>query len=215
MKHLKKYKQFYEDATCDASNTSGMGAVVSSQPGALPGDTGTEGSGDIVIVYDSKSKKRKKGGPSQVSDLRDLEPVKTNKIEESLKEEEEKIKDCLVELFDEHFNFAQIQYKDDRIVITLYKRKRKKIAVEESYLINIKFDKDGFYPPKLTFKTELNEYDKSIIELVEDATNKIVNTIDYTTGNFTIMINATENEGNFDKIYYSCFTHIYIHLFKN
>lgn len=94
MKHLKKYKQFYEDAaTCDASNTSGMGAVVSSQPGALPGDTGTSGSGDIGIVYDSKSKKRKKGGPSQVSDLRDLEPVKTNKIEESLKEEEEKIKD--------------------------------------------------------------------------------------------------------------------------
>lgn len=78
-----------------------------------------------------------------------------------------------------------------------------------------KYNKDGFYPPKLTFKTELTEYDKSIIELVEDASNKIINTIPYTKGNFTIMVVVTENEGNFGEIFYSCFTKIYIKLFKN
>ena len=76
-------------------------------------------------MYDNKSKKRKKGGPSQVSDLRDLKPVKTNKIEESLKEEEEKIKDCLVELFDEHFRFIQIQDKGNNISIELLKRQKR------------------------------------------------------------------------------------------
>jgi hypothetical protein len=129
--------------------------------------------------------------------------------------EEEKIKDCLVELFDEHFRFIQIQDKGNNISIELLKRQRKKVAIEEDYLINVEFNKDGFYPPKLTFKTELTEYDKSIIELVEDASNKIINTIPYTKGNFTIMVVVTENEGNFGEIFYSCFTKIYIKLFKN
>jgi hypothetical protein len=216
MNHLKKYTQFYEDATCDTSNTTGMCAVVSSQPGTQAGDTGSIGSGDIGIVYDNKSKKGKKGGPSQVSDLRDLKPAKTNKIEESLKEEEEKIKDCLVELFDKHFRFIQIQDKGDKISIELLKRERKKIAVEDDYLINVKFDKvDGFYPPSLTFKTELNEYDKNIVEIVEDASNKIMNTVPYSKGNFSIMVVVNENEGNFGELFYSCRTQIYINLFKD
>ena len=84
MKYLKFYKKFCEDggetATADASNTSGMGAVVAAQPGSLPGTFGTDGSGDIGFTF--KKERRKKGKPSEVSDLRDLEPVKVNKIKE-------------------------------------------------------------------------------------------------------------------------------------
>ena len=94
MKYLKRYDKFFEDgegggavagggvATANASNTAGMGAVVSAQPGAFAGTAGTTGSGDVgfVLGYDPK-KKRKKGDPSQVSDLRDLKEVDTKKAD--------------------------------------------------------------------------------------------------------------------------------------
>ncbi len=82
MRYLKSYKKFYEDggtATANASNTSGMGAVVAAQPGSLPGTFGTDGSGDVGVALKS-NKKRKKGNPSEVSDLRDLDVE--NDIEE-------------------------------------------------------------------------------------------------------------------------------------
>lgn len=82
MKHLKSYKLFLEDAVATASSCAGMGAVVSAQPGTLPGTTGTTGSGDVSFYLTSGKKRRKKGNPSQVSDMRDLAPVKTNKIEQ-------------------------------------------------------------------------------------------------------------------------------------
>ena len=67
---IKKWQEFLEDATA-TSTTAGMGAVTSAQPGALPGTTGTEGSGDVSFTF--KKEKRKKGGPSEVTDMRDLE----------------------------------------------------------------------------------------------------------------------------------------------
>lgn len=80
-----KFKEFIsEDADATASGVSGMGAVVSAQPGALPGTTGTTGSGD-VSTYLYSPKKRKKGNPSQVTDLRDLAPAKVNKVKENKK----------------------------------------------------------------------------------------------------------------------------------
>ena len=85
MKHLKSYNKFNEDANITASSTAGMGAVVSAQPGALPGTTGTTGSGDISFYF--KKQKRKKGNASQVSDLRDLKPEKTNVVKEGLNQE--------------------------------------------------------------------------------------------------------------------------------
>jgi hypothetical protein len=98
MKYLKKYNKFFEDgdgggstgsgdATANAS-TSGMGAVVSAQPGALPGDTGTSGSGDIGFTF--KKKKRKKGDPSEVSDMRDLEDSsdEITKLDENYSEQD-------------------------------------------------------------------------------------------------------------------------------
>jgi hypothetical protein len=88
MKYLKKYDKFFEDgegggvATANASNTAGMGAVVSAQPGAFAGTTGTTGSGDVGFVLGANpKKKRKKGNPSQVSDLRDLKEVDTEKTD--------------------------------------------------------------------------------------------------------------------------------------
>jgi hypothetical protein len=48
----------------------------------ITGTTGTTGSGDVgfVLGYNPK-KRRKKGGPSQVSDLRDLKEVDTEKAD--------------------------------------------------------------------------------------------------------------------------------------
>ena len=79
MKHLKKYKSFLEDGTATVTaTTAGMGDVVNSQPGDLPGTTGTKGSGDITsYLFDKKGKKIKKGSPSQVSDARFLAPAKS------------------------------------------------------------------------------------------------------------------------------------------
>ncbi len=73
MKYLLNYDDFFED---------GMGAVVSSDPGALPGTTGTEGSGDIGFVLKGDKDKNKKGDPSEVSDLRYLKKSKVNKIDD-------------------------------------------------------------------------------------------------------------------------------------
>jgi hypothetical protein len=93
MKYLKKYQKFFEDgegggvATANASNTAGMGPVVAAQVGPLPGVPGTSGSGDIGFGLGSGEpikRKRKKGKPSQVSDLRDLKEEETNTVDESL-----------------------------------------------------------------------------------------------------------------------------------
>lgn len=74
MRKIKRYKEFLENAVATASSTAGMGAVTAAQPGALAGTTGIEGSGDVGFTF--KKEKRKKGDPSQVTDMRDLAPVK-------------------------------------------------------------------------------------------------------------------------------------------
>jgi hypothetical protein len=100
MKYLKLYQKFFEDgegggsagvATANASNTAGMGAVVAAQVGPFPGVPGSSGSGDIGFGLGSGEpikRKRKKGKPSQVSDLRDLKEEDTNTVDESLGWEE-------------------------------------------------------------------------------------------------------------------------------
>jgi len=76
---IKKYKEFFEDATANGT-TSGAGSVVPSQPGVLPGTTDTTGSGDITNTLSVKS--NKKGDPSEVSDLRYLKKVNINRIKD-------------------------------------------------------------------------------------------------------------------------------------
>lgn len=129
MKYLKKYQKFFEDGDGGSSGsgdvsanikTSGMGSVISAQPGKLPGTFGTDGSGDIGFTF--KKERRKKGDPSQVSDLRDLKDVKTNKvvdIKESIsfdsftQEEKDAINDSLINLEDDGFNLYLVE-KDKR-----------------------------------------------------------------------------------------------------
>ena len=95
MKYLKKYQKFFEDgegggaaasggtAYADAG-IAGMGAVVNAQPGQFAGTTGTTGSGDVGFGLGATKKgKRKKGKPSQVTDLRDLKEEETNNVDES------------------------------------------------------------------------------------------------------------------------------------
>lgn len=89
MKYLKQYQKFFEDGEgggTAAANASiaGMGSVVAAQPSALPGVPGASGSGDIgfglggvqtktpISTFNGKKKKKKKGDPTEVSDLRDL-----------------------------------------------------------------------------------------------------------------------------------------------
>ena len=78
MKYIKRFTQFNEGAFVTAA-VGGMGDVIASQPGAVPGTTGTTGSGDIPVVLKTRPR-RKKGNPSQVCDARDLAPVKINRV---------------------------------------------------------------------------------------------------------------------------------------
>jgi hypothetical protein len=83
MKYLKRYNKFFEDGTAcaNASNTGGMGAVSAATPGVIAGTTGLDGSGDVGFILGSNKKKRKKGNPSEVSDLRDLKDSNIKKVE--------------------------------------------------------------------------------------------------------------------------------------
>lgn len=76
---------------------------------------------------------------------------------------------------------------------------RKDLENKYEYSISNKFNKEGFYPPILSSnfidgikKTEFSEYDKSLIELVEDASNKIINTINSIKGDFFIMVSPID-----------------------
>jgi len=116
MRYLKPYKKFNEDGNATVSaSTSGMGSVSAAQPGALPGTTGIDGSGDLGFTF--KKERRKKGDPSEVTDMRDLKPAKGITKVEDIKEskykydesrdqfEEDKsfISDTLLELQDRGF----------------------------------------------------------------------------------------------------------------
>ncbi len=118
MKKIKNYKQFFEDVTSTAS-TTGMESVSSAQPGALAGNTGTTGSGDLGFVF--KKEKRKSGKPNEVSDMRDLEPAKdithlkesldfSHRIPELNPDIKSIVEECLVELTDEGFELNMLKY---------------------------------------------------------------------------------------------------------
>lgn len=79
-------------ATANAGNVCGMGAVVSAQPGAMPGTTGTTGSGDygnglyptqkqsgLGNLFKKISKSRKKKGQKALLSFSDYTKRKKNK----------------------------------------------------------------------------------------------------------------------------------------
>ncbi len=94
MKYIKGYQKFFEDgvASANASTTAGAGPVSNAVVGSLPGVPDGSGSGDSTFTLGGVATKQpidgfsdasiKKGGPSEVSDARYLEPVKTNVVKD-------------------------------------------------------------------------------------------------------------------------------------
>ena len=133
MKYLKLFTQFKENAATTAT-TGGMCAVSAAQPGGLPGTTGTEGSGDPGFTF--KKEERKKGDPTEVTDMRDLAPAKDITKVEDIKESDvgirirprdpaydpktlNMINDCLIELYDLDFELTMMDYDKQRFSVDL------------------------------------------------------------------------------------------------
>jgi len=210
MKHLKRYKAFLEDGTATATaTTAGMGAVSNAQPGALPGQTGTTGSGDVSFyMLDKKGKKIKKGTPSEVSDARYLEPSKgITKVEESYKlteEENSLVEDCLVELIDMGFEMkdykidsedeeydidddTQGSFKSQEIRISLFKQVEK--IWRGNLQLRYSFDKNEVYKKNISTlrpNRELEDYESEIVDGVEEASHKLINHLEYTSGDLVV-----------------------------
>ena len=210
MKHLKRYKAFLEDGTATATaTTAGMGAVSNAQPGALAGTTGTDGSGDISFyMLDKKGKKIKKGNPSEVSDARYLAPAKgITKLKESYKlteEENSLVEDCLVELIDMGFEMKEYKidsedeeydidddtqgsFKSQEIRISLFKQ------VEKLWRGNLQlryaFNKNEVYKKNISTlrpNRELEDYESEIVDAVEEASHKLINHLEYTSGDLMV-----------------------------
>ena len=123
MRYIKSYKKFQENAVSTASSTAGSGPVVSATVGSLPGVGAMDGSGDPSFYLRTKSK-RKKGKPSEVTDLRDLAPAKgVTHVKESDvtigirprdpaydPETLNMINNCLIELYDQDFELNFMDY---------------------------------------------------------------------------------------------------------
>jgi hypothetical protein len=224
MKHLKKYKSFLEDgnAAANASTTAGMGAVSNAQPGALAGTTGTEGSGDVSFyMLDKKGKKIKRGTPSEVSDARYLEPAKgITKVEESKLDVEEVniIEECLQELYDMGFEINEYNldsedeeydidddnygtFKSQEIRISVYKQVEK--IWRGNLNLKYSFDKNEVYKKHISTLrpggSELESYESEIVEVAEDACNKLINHLEYTSGVLTVYFEAPGQMANWNK----------------
>ena len=130
MRYIKSYKKFQENAVSTASSTAGSGPVVSATVGSLPGVGAMDGSGDSSFYLRTKSQ-RKKGKPSEVTELRDLAPAKGVT---HLKESEmvirprdpaydpntrNMINDCLIELYDLDFELTMMDYDKQRLSVDL------------------------------------------------------------------------------------------------
>lgn len=100
MKWIKYFKNF-ENASGNTS-TAGMGGVSSPGVSSTSVSASTPGSGDLGFTFKEKSRKRKKGNPSEVSDLRDLEVGVLSKNETlSLSQYREWSKHANIEFYDE------------------------------------------------------------------------------------------------------------------
>jgi len=210
MKYLKRYKAFLEDGTATATaTTAGMGAVSNAQPGALAGTTGTSGSGDVSFyMLDKKGKKIKKGTPSEVSDARYLAPAKgITKVEESYKlteEENSLVEDCLVELIDMGFEMKEYKidsedeeydidddtqgsFKSQEIRISLFKQVEK--LWRGNLQLRYSFDRNEVYKKNISTlrpNRELEDYELEIVDAVEEASHKLINHLEYTSGDLMV-----------------------------
>jgi hypothetical protein len=211
MKYLKIYKLFLEDGeggtiagSGDAgfstggnayanATIAGMGNITNAIVGDLPGVPGVSGSGDVTVV--SKRCKRKKGNPIQVTDLRDLDEVETNKIEESAIISGDEIseydlniiRDSLLELNDIGFNLIQIHsdktIDTEKINICLeIKTNRMNKGIRLHYLFNsdIIINKNekilggGINGDKL-INHMLNEFEQKIVDVCDYDIHQLMN----------------------------------------
>lgn len=124
MNKIKSFRDFLENAAVSASSTAGLGPVVSATVGSIPGGGPMNGSGDVSFFLNDRRRRRKKGNPSQVSDMRDLT---RSKEVTHLKESDmtggviprhpdhdpatrNMIDICLVELYDLDFDLVFMNY---------------------------------------------------------------------------------------------------------
>lgn len=235
MKHLKKYKAFLEDGTATATaTTAGMGAVSNAQPGALPGTTGTTGSGDVSFyMLDKKGKKIKKGTPSEVSDARYLAPAEgiTKVKEAKLDEEANMIEECLQELYDMGFEINEYNldssdeeydidddnygtFKSQELRISVYKQVEK--VWRGNLNLRYNFDKNEVYQRHISTLrpggSGLETYESEIVEVAEDACHKLINHLEYTSGVLTIYFEAPGQAVNWNK---ERFINVNIHIVLN
>lgn len=204
----------YEDAVATAS-TAGMGAVSSAQPGALPGTTGVDGSGDkSTYLLSKKGKGVKKGKPSEVSDMRFLEPAKgITKVKESINQKENLnidqvriVNDCLVDLYHMGFKLTTLEkdfydigatplFKiltknktEDDIRISLHKMIN--VTWTGNISVRYEFDKSGITKKRVrTLRgsgSELTTDEKELTDIVDDSTRLLINMLEYNTGYFDI-----------------------------
>lgn len=217
MKHLKRYKAFLEDGTATANaSTAGMGAVSSAQPGALPGTTGTTGSGDVSFyMLDKKGKKIKKGKPSEVSDMRYLAPAEgITKVEEAKLDDEEAslVEDCLQELYDMGFEINEYNldskdeeydidddnygtFKSQELRISLHKQIEK--VWRGNLNLRYNFDKNDVYKKSISSGgRDIEKDEHEIIDTSEEACYKLINHLEYTSGILTIYFKVDQSTWN-------------------
>jgi hypothetical protein len=130
---IKRFRDFLENATTSASSSAGMGAVANATVGGAPGTATLSGSGDVSF-YMLDKRKRKRGNPSQVCDMRDLGPSKGITKVEDIKESEMTIRprdpaydqktrkmidNCLAELYDLDFELTMMDYNKQRNSVDL------------------------------------------------------------------------------------------------
>lgn len=210
---IKRFKDFLENATTSASSSAGMGAVANATVGGAPGTATLSGSGDVSF-YMLDKKKRKKGNPSQVTDLRDLAPTREiTKLTESVSRDpklngeiQQIIKDCTFEITDQDFDLELLIYDVDRHFLDGSNEKTGNdwIDYEElrisfykpilanwtgNYHIRCNFDQDGVKNTTvstLRSRKELNFEEQQLLDLGEDAAIKLIRNLDYERGTFTI-----------------------------
>lgn len=204
----------YEDAVATAS-TAGMGAVSSAQPGELPGTTGVDGSGDkSTYLLSKKGRGVKRGKPSEVSDMRFLEPAKgITKVKESINQKENLnmyqvgiVNDCLVDLYHMGFRLTTLEKdfydigdtplfkiltkneNEDDIRISLHKMVN--LNWTGNISIRYEFDKSGVTKKRVrTLRgsgSELTTDEKELTDIVDDSTRLLINMLEYNTGYFDI-----------------------------
>jgi|688.fasta_scaffold302747_3 hypothetical protein len=201
---IKTYKQFNEDAVSTAS-TGGAGGVSNAQPGALPGTTAEPGSGDITsYLFDKKGKKIKKGKPSEVSDMRFLEPAKgITKVKESINEKGNLDKDqihiineSLRDLYDIEFelttlesdNYDDVEPTQHDIRISLHKMIN--VIWTGNMTVRCEFDKNEIIKKRIrTLRgsgSKLTTDEQELTDLVDDISHTLINMLGYTKGYFDI-----------------------------